>query len=111
MYLCYRKNVRTEHPITGLTVLAGPKDFPMQNGYTRINVDINEGLKGIGFVYLFYTRSTSLPPITGIMVMDTVANPYVYPSSASWVRIETNCNHGTEGNQIHIYYTYNHTYV
>ena len=111
MYLYYRKNVRTEHPITGLTVLAGPKDFPMQNGYTRINVDINEGLKGIGFVYLFYTRSTSLPPITGIMVMDTVANPYVYPSSASWVRIKTNCNHGTEGNQIHIYYTYNHTYV
>ena len=107
MYLCYKKSVReTTSPITGLNVLAGPKYLSPQTGYIRINTDINAGLKGVGYVYLLYTRTTTLPQISDIKVMDTGTNAYVYPSSASWVRIDTNCNHGTEGHQIHIYFTY-----
>ena len=96
----------TTPPITGLNVLAGPKYLSPQTGYIRINTDTNAGLKGVGYVYLLYTRTTTLPQITDIKVMDTGVNAYVYPPSASWVRIDTNCNHGTEGHQIHIYFTY-----
>ena len=107
MFLCYEKRVReTTPPITGLNVLAGPEDLPTQTGYTKINADINASLKGVGYVYLFYTRTTTLPQLADIKVMDTGMNAYVYPSSASWVRIDTNCNQGTEGHQIHIYFTY-----
>lgn len=107
VFLCYKRAIREiTSPITGLNVLAGPKDFPVQTGYTRVNTDINAGLSGVGYVYLFYTRTTTLPKISNIAVMDTNINPYTYPSSPSWVRINTNCNHGTGGDQIHIYFTY-----
>ena len=107
VFLCYERKIReTTSPITGLNVLAGPKYFRTPTGYTRVNADINAGLSGVGYVYLFYTRTTTLPKISNIAVMDTNMDPYIYPSSSSWIRIDTNCNQGTKGDQIHIYYTY-----
>ena len=77
VFLCYERKIReSTSPITGLNVLAGPKYFRTPIGYTRVNADMNAGLSEVGCVYLFYTRTTTLPKISSIAVMDTNMDPY-----------------------------------
>jgi len=102
VYLCYKRGFR--NPITGLNVYAGTsKYFRIQSGYTKVNVDLNDGILGNGdYIYLNYTRSTLLPPIVAITVL-TGTTPYIYPSS-TWVRINTDCNQNAGGRYIYIAY-------
>ncbi|KAI9247344.1 Metallo-dependent phosphatase-like protein [Sporodiniella umbellata] len=65
LYLHLRQDVQ-QSPLTGLQLAQNNNSIP---GWQRLDVNLNQRLSGSGSpLYLFYTRNTTLSPITSILI-------------------------------------------
>ena len=86
--------------ITELAVVHGGSGTPAPAGFTRINVDLNQGAGG-DYVYLCYKRGVGAP-ITGLAV--TLGNG-APPAGAVQTRINVDLNVGAGGDYVWLWYT------
>ena len=79
--------------------------FPAPPGYTQLEQDLAEGA-GSRYIYLYTTKSESLPPIKEIQVMSGPSSN-VWPDDPAWVRINSDTNEGAGGDYVYVSYRYN----
>ena len=88
-----------QDPITEITFIDG-HDTPTPAGFTKINVDLNQGAGG-DFIYLCYKRGVGAP-ITGLAVTVNSGSP---PSDAEYVRWNLDLNRNAGGAYIYLWYS------
>jgi hypothetical protein len=90
-----------QEAISELTVInGGSSSIQPPAGYTKINVDLNQGAGG-DYIYLCYKKGVGAP-ITGIAV---TINDNPPPSDAEYTRIDVDLNRGSSGDFIWLWYT------
>ncbi len=86
--------------ISELTVIhGGSSSIQPPSGYTKINVDLNQGAGG-DYVYACYKRGVGAP-ITGLAVTLNSAAP---PAGVAWTRIDVDLNVTVGGDFIWLWY-------
>ncbi len=90
-----------QESISELTVISGgSSDIQPPQGYSKINVDLNQGAGG-DFIYVCYKKGIGAP-ITGLAV---TLNDGAPPSDAVYTRINVDLNRGSGGDFIWLWYT------
>jgi hypothetical protein len=87
--------------VTEVTVIyGGSSGIQPPAGYTKINVDLNQGAGG-DYIYVCYKKGVGAP-ITGLAVTVNDAQP---PTNAAYTRINVDLNRGAGGAFIWLWYT------
>lgn len=89
-------------PVTEITVVYHPLApyVVTPEGYTRINVDLNQGAGG-DYMYLCWKKGVGAP-ITGLAVTLNGGQP---PSDARYTRINVDLNRNAGGDYVWLWYT------
>lgn len=101
IYLCYRKGTESElrsagiKPISEIRVIEG-KNTPTPNGYTKINVDLNQGAGG-SYLYLCYKRGEFQEAIKDITVIQGRSSSIEPPDKQHYTKVNVDLNKGAGG--------------
>ena len=112
IYLFYKKTSTPDNAITGLEILCGCNPGT-PSSFKRLTNDVDLNLGALGYYsYLVYTTVTREDLAIGDLTVVKGSNRYVYPPSTdpsgatiNWIRLNQECNHGTGGDYIYIFYT------
>lgn len=87
-------------PINGIKVVVG-KNTPVPTGYTKINIDLNQGAGG-DYIYLCYRRGWTSPIKDIIVIQSNSSNPII---PAGYVKENVDLNKGAGGYYLYFCYS------